>query len=507
MKKDIAIHFVFFLGQVLILAWNDIGQSGFTPSFIYPFWAGIVLLTIVRQQENASPTRFGMVYTVMASLVLTFCLLNDMTRDFWAFGIHRYFPVIVRLVAVQGFLLFIHPQIFPLVARKVEQGICILRNRGYFVAKLPLLLLIIGLVAWLLRNQHITPDGHDWIVHSAYAGNWTRYLREPLSVFIFRSSVVFLGLPPYLSITLVTILAGLLASIILVIVIWKIFPAPLSGYVMALLLSCAGYTALFFGNIEVYALLQLGLAMFLFSTVKYWRDQWPGWVVGVAYALLAFMHLSAVWWFPCFLAVPFVRAKRMDNWSTVGKEMGKLLASFFAVSFCVVYLIALQGYGGNITAMLEHFTSDQVLYVGSDGAMFHPISTYFTWEYYLAMLNEYVYLMPGIVLLLPILFWRAKQTAWNTKQNLWFIGLAGLYLAYSLVWHADRPLAVDWDIFSGLTIPAVILLGKMVQHSQIREEAKPYLLYQGVCFSASFLFLQILHNHLRVSPYWPNNPI
>lgn len=197
----------------------------------------------------------------------------------------------------------------------------------------------------------------------------------------------------------------------------------------------------------------------------------------------------------------------MDDWSTVGKEMGKLLASFFAVSFCVVYLIALQGYGGNLTAMLEHFTSDQVLYVGSDGAMFHPISTYFTWEYYLAMVNEYVYLMPGIVLLLPILLISAKQTGWLIRQDSWFLGLAGLYFIYSIVWHADRPLAVDWDIFSGLTIPAAIVAGKIAQHSQIKEETKRYLLYQGILFSASFLLLQIMRSHYQVSLYWPNNPI
>jgi hypothetical protein len=119
------------------------------------------------------------------------------------------------------------------------------------------------------------------------------------------------------------------------------------------------------------------------------------------------------------------------------------------------------------------------------------------------MLNEYFYLVPWMFVLAPVLVGgRVSWNAWG-RQSAWIGALAGLYLLYSLLWHADRPLAKDWDIFSGVTLPLVLVCMVLVSRVKKNQQAIEYCLYQAIIFSGTYLLLQILRNHFRVTPYWP----
>jgi hypothetical protein len=504
LNVDILLHILFFVMHAGVIAVGGFHQGGLMPPMLYPGILVLAVLTLHRQ-HTAQPffqTRLILIPSVFAVFVIFLCLLSEMHSLLWGFRIVSQFPVWVRVVWAQSVLLLLHPGFYPIVTSAGQSAVTVLRERGYFNRKLMITMLFFGLIMWLLRSQNIYSDGYDWIKHSTYPVNWTRYLREPLAVFLMRLSVLFGGWQPYLCITLLMIGSGIVSTWLIIQVFRDIVPRPYRTYCLALLISSAGYTQLFFGNIEIYGLLQLGLVFFLFSVVRYWRGRWPVWSVGLVYGLFLCLHLSSVWWGLCFLAIPWIKEYGKTNTRNILAQTGMMCGSAMAVSFAFALFVAQVGYQGNLGAMIDHFFSDQVLYVGSDGAMFHPWHAYLSWPYYLEQINEYFFLMPWFFpfLALLILGWKYQQTL--TWEQCWFVGLCIFYAIYSVLWHADRPLSKDWDIFSGLTIPTVLTMGYLLMCMKIKREAKTYLFYQLIIFAGAYLIMQILFNHLEITPYW-----
>ncbi|MDX9753369.1 MAG: hypothetical protein RBU29_05370, partial [bacterium] len=433
-------------------------SGGPTPFYLFPFLIVLGGLTLYRQSEAAPRFGFSLIWlpTAIAILTALFCLLNEMKGVFWGFRVPGMFPIWVRVVWVQGMLLLLHPPIFPPVQSFIHNIACRLHQRGYGGWKVLLPLAAVAMGMWLLRSQNVYSDGYDWIQHSFVPGNWTRYLREPLSVLLLRVSVVVTGWEPYLAITVVMIGAGLITFILMARIVRFALPPPYAGFTYALLVSSAGFTQLFFGNIEIYGLLQLGTACFIHAVFRYWQDDWAAWRVGAAYALLLCLHLSAAWWGLCFLAIPLVKRYSQEKPVCVTWDSVQMSLTTAGLGVLFALYIASVGHDGSLVQLWRHFTSVQVLYVGSDAAMFHPWQTYLTGAYYLTQINEFFFLMPGLFVLLPVILAAWKHRGRVTLQQAWFLAMAGFYCLYALVWHADRPIVKDWDLFSGLTIPMAL---------------------------------------------------
>jgi hypothetical protein len=152
--------------------------------------------------------------------------------------------------------------------------------------------------------------------------------------------------------------------------------------------------------------------------------------------------------------------------------------------------------------MWEHFWGPQVMQVGADGAMFRTASEIVSFRVVLAMVNEYFYLSPvgcGILLFLacrPFMPSLVRETAFVAM-------LGGFYLIYSIVWRPDRKFPQDWDIFSGLTVPALLFLLLCLRERVTDAENRFQIIWPLVTFSGSLAILQALYNHfLRISS-WP----
>lgn len=527
LKTDLIIHFVLFMLQMLGLAFGGFAQSGQTPPLIYPCWLILGAITLFRQQEARPEYRSNLIFVPSGciTLLLGFCLINEMTRDYWAFTAPRHFPVAFRIVWYQAVLLLIHPYVYSPVYRGLQQGVRQLSKRGYFRNKLWIVLVISALVLWFFRSQNISPDGYDWLKHSVVPKHWTRYLREPLGIFTYRM-VIWLGMKlfhftPYITLTLITIASGLISTILVYKVIHYAVPPRFLGLSLALMIGSCGYTQIFVGNIEIYALLHVWLIVFLYVVVRFLKNQLSIYSVGVVFGLLFCTHLSAGWWIPVFVSIPFLKwaiahaneAQRGHESSSsqtsqvygakrAGFDTAKMVAACLSVCLLFGTFVLFYGYDGDATAMWNHFWGDEVMLVGADYAMFRPMGHYFSFDYYLTMVNEYFYLMTGGVVLGVVWIAGYRATAPFTPFQYWMLAMAICYGVYSLTWHPDRPFPADWDIFSAVTIPVMLLLSMTISRLRISEKAVEYILYQTSVFSVAYLIFQVLRNHLKVTD-WP----
>ncbi|MEW6236785.1 MAG: hypothetical protein AB1656_15485 [Candidatus Omnitrophota bacterium] len=507
-QADLLIHLFFLLIQILLLLPNGLGQSGSTPAFVFPFFMLLSAITVFRIYENQADFGSKLVFipALFSIYVVGFCLINELGGDFWAFIVVRQFPVWLRTIWYQSILLLLHPKMFSCVWNGASSLHREMERRGYYGKKMLCLFFIASMILWLVRSQNITPDGYDWMKHSAIPRNWANYLREPLGTLLFRlaawGGMKWLHWDSYISITVLTILCGCAAVWFMSQVILRIVPKSYAGVVMALLIGSCGFSQVFAGNIEIYALLQVGLAAYLFFTVRYLEGRCPAWGAGLSFGILFCIHLSSAWWLPAFLMLPVLKSLRRGSWERLYEDAAWLIFGFFFFTIVFWLFVLFHRYEGQAVWMFQHFWSDQVIFCGADGAMFHPLSVYFRADYYLEMFNEYFYLMPGM-LPLGIVFLGAWRS-WGRMEPamIWLIFMTGGYLIYSAAWHADRPLTIDWDIFSGLTIPAGLTMTALITRLTLARRTIEYILYQSAVLSLLYLTIQLLRNHAKITD-WP----
>ena len=505
---DLLVHALFLAVQLLVLIPGGFLQKGATPPLVYPCWLILSTITVYRQSERLEEygTRLILVPSILSCLLIGFCLINEMTRDLWAFAQPRHFPAFVRILWYQTSLLLLHPQTFVCVWGASKKMLARLRERGYFGRKILVIAIAVAVVMWLLRSQNISPDGYDWLKHSPALKNWTRYLREPLGMFIFslfvRSCQALFNWQPYVSLTILTIICGVLATLVMRPVFRYAVPEPFAGLSLLLLLSSYGYSQIFVGNIEIYALLHLGLACFLYCAVRYLKGEWSAWAPGLAFGVLFCTHLSTGWWLPAFFTLPFLKRRVQNGNGASISDLIRMICASAALMIPFAIFVLMFGYDGDFHALWSHFWGDEVMLTGTDRSMFRKPQAFVNFDVHLAMFNEYSCMFVGGALLLAALaFARFRVKEW-TPFCLWTALMMGAYLIYSVVWNPDRHFPADWDLFSGLTIPMILLISQCVSRLPLRRETIVYLYYQAVVFSGCYLLIQLLRNHFRITE-WP----
>ncbi len=507
-RRDMLLMLVFATCLAVgALAADPLQKIPFPPWMYIPVFLLFAVSADARKREFPNDPLLALFPLGFAGFFTIFCLLTHMPVKLWAFIIPNRFPL--GLIALWAGLVPI--LLHPVVEHRFYEGLWRLvqdlGRRGYWTRKIWITLPIVLLTLWLVRSQNLSPDGYDWLVHSIHPRHWIRYLREPLGTLVFRCATI-IGIwigswPAMISIALTTYLCGFATVAILWPTLGHVTPEKSERFLWLLaILASGGFTQLFIGNIEIYAVLMVAFTAFLYCAFGYLRGVKSPTIVAFSFAVLFVTHLSAGWWIPAFLLLPYLCWKHGNEGERRWRRDTGLLAilSMGCVLLFVFWLLQ-HGYGGDTHAMWEHFWGPQVMQVGSDGAMFRTASEIVSANVILTMWNEYFHLSPIMCGLALYYICRPFRPA--AERETLFVGLlAGLYLIYSIVWRPDRKFPQDWDLFSGLTLPAVLFL-LLCFRSKIEDPAKRlFLIRPFVTFSGSLAILQVLYNNLRVSS-WP----
>lgn len=233
----------------------------------------------------------------------------------------------------------------------------------------------------------------------------------------------------------------------------------LAGLVLTL-----GTMQLFFGYIENYSLMTVGLLGYTWLALRVLREEtsllWPATVLAITHAFhpsTVFLSPTLIYlaWLHVRAAAPEQRRRRLT------RALSQIAAPYGLVFAGVVALMTAGGHG--LDALLGvDFPG------GGDRQWFVPLFRVTTeWQHYtmfslghlIDIINQQLLAAPAIwpgLILGGILAWRL----WPRHDPAFrFLGALTLcYLLLILTWNADYGGQKDWDLFSPAALPAALLL-------------------------------------------------
>ncbi len=399
---------------------------------------------------------------------------------------------------------------WPPITRRIATGLDRLSGR-LPVRYLPLSLGFISLIPfWLFRLAH-TRWGDAYILSQAIAhpeARLTYTWQAPLTVYL-HARLWALGhslwgwadaMPAY---ALTSTLAGGLFVYVLARLVGEMHRDRLEAVITFGLIITLGTVQLFFGYVENYTLMALGMMVYLWLACHCLRGQvvplWPA----TALALTHGLHPSTMVLIPSLLYLGSVWA-RGGGARRYGAVIWQIALPMIAVAGGV---IALMEGGGHGLAYLVG--SDRP--GGGDGRWLVPLFetttrwehyTMFSWGHLLDIENEQLLTAPVVLpalLLISMLAWpRVRQgTDWS---RLLLIATAG-YLLFAWTWNPDYGGQRDWDLFAPATIPLTLLLADRLTAALPERDGRAQA---GVILIAAQAFHTIAWVYQNTQPWtWP----
>jgi hypothetical protein len=235
------------------------------------------------------------------------------------------------------------------------------------------------------------------------------------------------------------------------------------------LIATLGTMQLFFGYIENYVLMTVGLLAYAWLALRALRGETPiFWAAAVLAATHAF-NPSTVFIAPSILYVIWNApvawpgdAPRQGSVRTRWRAVTAVAAPYLVMWLGVLAFMTAGGHG------LHSLLTDQAP-GGADRNWFVPLSATITrWEHYtmfsaghlLDIVNEQFLAAPVIwpaLLLAALCAWPLLPL--REREFRFLLLYAGLYLLFTMTWNADFGGQRDWDLFSVAALPAALLLG------------------------------------------------
>ncbi len=319
-----------------------------------------------------------------------------------------------------------------------------------------LMFLFTFLFVYLRTNRFTGGDSEQW-EREIYNGVWLRK-RQMLSFFLMQLSYqllhFLLNWNSFLAIQFYSCVCGIIALW----VIYNFFKDHPYSILSFLIVFTAGFTAVFYGHIETYALPVLSLLIFLLALKNYLNKTWQITSVILAYSLFVFSHLIALFIAPIVLLL--VIKDFCSGGITITRIRQIALATLPLLVF--IYLVFhLKIGGGELVG--RHYLNP-----------YNPNPEHrFTWLS-AAHLNSVLYFLwinGGIsapIALLCLLRARRDPLA---KYLLLIFGGFTIFLIF---WHPDAG-KLDWDLFS---FPAVvsIMIVAIYLHSLFNKQLFNFIL-------------------------------
>jgi hypothetical protein len=353
--------------------------------------------------------------------------------------------------------------------------------------------LLSGLLFWLARLRHLRwGDAYVLTVALDYDGpggpliyNW----QAPLTVFTHQRLWQFvanplLGWPPETVYAAVSIVCGMIFVYVLLVFLAQLGRNSLETAILAGLMLTTGSMQLFFGYVENYTIISLGLLITLFLAWRALRGEvQPGWPV-LALSLTNSFHPSTVFLWPGMLFLVWLCWKR-QRISLINGLLQTILPPLLV--------------GGGTFALMEYGDHGLSSLLGADrpgggdGIWFVPLfATTTQWQHYtmfsvahiLDWSNEHFLISPfGLPLIIlslitvyrfrltlfdpsnfdPSMFAPSNIDALPDKDYAYFLGVTTtVYLLLSWVWNPDYGGQKDWDLFAPSAFVYTLLAGYLL---------------------------------------------
>lgn len=235
-----------------------------------------------------------------------------------------------------------------------------------------------------------------------------------------------------------------------------------------------GTMQLFFGYVENYPLMTLGVLLYIWAALRYLRGELALVWVAAILALTHAFHPSTIILTPSLLYLAFVAsplnsgnagdAQSVLRGDRLRLDWRRLLSvgAPYALVFAGVVALMSSGQHGLDALMGADFPG------GGDRSWFVPLFqittkwqhyTMFSWGHLVDTVNQQLLVAPMVwpsLILIAVFAWRRIPKGEPVGRYLAL--MAGFYLLLTLTWNADYGGQKDWDLFSPAALPAALLL-------------------------------------------------
>lgn len=325
-------------------------------------------------------------------------------------------------------------------------------------------------IFWLLRIRHLQWGDAQILViglsqkDAPVLYNW----QAPFTVFLHQRLWQLLAYPRWgwgvdTVYAAVSVLCGVV--FVFVVLIWAhaMGQSTAERVLLAGLVFTGGGMQLFFGYVENYTIISLGVMLFLYFGWRVLQNETPLWVASAVLALTNAFHPSTV---VLWVAMAYLVWRKWQAGLSVWELLQAVLLPPLLVGSVVLSLMEIGNHG------LAAFLGDDRP-GGGDHVWFVPLSlaaptewqryAMFSAAHFADWGNEMLLTAPlGIFALagVPILWKRLQQSNARIRTALEFFALAAFgYLLLTWVWNADYGMQKDWDLFSPASITVNVLAG------------------------------------------------
>ncbi len=379
------------------------------------------------------------------------------------------------------------------------------RYRPYWFG---LMALVAGLLFWLARLRHLRwGDSYLLSVALSYPDLELRVIynwQAPFTVFLHQRLWQFVanplwGWPVETVYATVSIITGVVFVYLLLTFLNRLGRDTLETTLLAGLILTTGSMQLFFGYVENYVLISLGLLITLFLS---WRalqgEIQPVWPV-LALSVTNGFHPSTVFIWPGMWLLVWFCWQR----GRVSLLRGVLQMGLPPLLIGAMVLALMESGGHGLSALTGADRPG-----GGDGIWFVPVfETTTQWQHYtmfspahiLDWSNGHFLIAPfGLPLLGLILatLYRFQLTIFeqqSDKDYAWFLGLTSfMYVLFTWLWNADYGGRKDWDLFAPsafiYTLLAGYLLVRLLSNREKLSETGLFIIAVSWLHSGAWIF-------------------
>jgi tetratricopeptide (TPR) repeat protein len=274
---------------------------------------------------------------------------------------------------------------------------------------------------------------------------------SPLSMYFFYFFISLFGSAAYPS-ALDAFLAGeilLGAGVVAAVffIVRTVVSDPKVTVPALLLLLCAPFMQVFFGYVEVYAVIVFFFVLFILASVLGLEGKAPFALVAVLFLLMVFAHYLSGMFFPALLYVAVQEYKR--------RGLGPLAIGVLAAALVACVAMALVGFQLDRFIPRESYSHFLTPWETHDG---YQAYTLFSLLHMVDLLNLLVFLAPGACCLFLLLIWQAggARPLLASKHAMFFAFCAVPYVLLVFMTKFDLGMAKDWDV-AATYVPALSL--------------------------------------------------
>jgi hypothetical protein len=367
--------------------------------------------------------------------------------------------------------------------------------------------LLTGALFYVFRIRHLRWGDAELLVKALDDPYRITYVwQAPLDVFLHArgfqiGSALFGWQDPIPVYTLLSVLAGMLFVWTLTGVAALLGRNRTERVLVVGIVGTLGLMQLYFGYIENYPIMTLGVLLYVWAALRYLRGKlalvWVATVLAITHAF----HPSTIVLTPSLLYLAFVASQHhswnaSDSQDVLKRDRLRLdwrrllsVAAPYALVFGGVVALMSSGQHGLDALMGADFPG------GGDRKWFVPLFsittewqhyTMFSWGHLVDIVNQQLLVAPMVwptLILIAVFAWRRIPKGESVGRYLAL--MAGFYLLLTLTWNADYGGQKDWDLFSPASLPAALLLAwalprALPERSGLRRAGWAIVAAQGI---------------------------